>query len=146
MDSMFPVFPSDIPAQTATDIGRVPAFDSTTNRFLTVDGALKERSGVAAVRQWIDLMLRQQIDRVPIYCTSADAKLGIDRDLLGTRLPSGLVVAELERNVRETMSYCPAIRTVRDLTVSRRGRACHVEFTAVLYDEETVEVSTDVQS
>ena len=144
MATMFPVIPTDIPAQTAESIGRVPAFDSTSERFLLKDGALVERSGRAAVQQWFDLMLRQQIDRVPIYVTEGETKLGIDRSLLGQHLPSGLASAEIERNVRETASFCPAVRTVRDLTVTRRGRACHVEFTAVLHNGETLEVSTDV--
>ena len=144
MANMFPDIPTNVPAQTADSIGRVPAFDSTTERFLLRDGALVERTGRAAVRQWFDLMLRQQIDRVPIYTTDNEVKLGVDRSLLGQHLPSGLASAEIERNVRETASFCPAVRTIRDLTVSRRGRACHVEFTAVLDDDETVEVSADV--
>ena len=144
MATMFPDIPTNVPAQTADSIGRVPAFDSTSERFLLRDGALVERTGRAAVQQWFDLMLRQQIDRVPIYTTDSEVKLGIDRGLLGQHLPNGLATAEIERNVRETASYCPAVRTIRDLTVSRRGRACHVEFTAVLYDDETVEVTTDV--
>ena len=144
MANMFPVIPTDVPAQTAESIGRVPAFDSASERFLLLDGALVERSGRAAVQQWFDLMLRQQIDRVPIYTTDGETKLGIDRSLLGQHLPNGLAAAEIERNIRETASYCPAVRTIRDLTVKRRGRACHVEFTAVLYNGETVEVTTDV--
>ena len=144
MANMFPDIPTNVPAQTADSIGRVPAFDSTTERFLLRDGALVERSGRAAVQQWFDLMLRQQIDRVPIYTTEGETKLGVDRSLLGQHLPSGLASAEIERNVRETASYCPAVRTIRDLTVSRRGRACHVEFTAVLYNGETLEVRADV--
>ena len=144
MANMFPDIPTDVPAQTAESIGRVPAFDSASERFLLLDGALVERRGRAAVQQWFDLMLRQQIDRVPIYTTDGETKLGIDRSLLGQHLPNGLAAAEIERNVRETASFCPAVRTIRDLTVTRRGRACHVEFTAVLYDGETVEVTTDV--
>ena len=144
MANMFPDIPTDVPAQTAESIGRVPAFDSASERFLRLDGDLVERSGRAAVQQWCDLMLRQQIDRVPIYTTDGETKLGIDRSLLGQHLPNGLAAAEIERNVRETASFCPAVRTIRDLTVTRRGRACHVEFTAVLYDGETVEVTTDV--
>lgn len=144
MANMFPDIPTDVPAQTAESIGRVPAFDSASERFLLLDGALVERSGRAAVQQWFDLMLCQQIDRVPIYTTDGETKLGIDRSLLGQHLPNGLAAAEIERNVRETASFCPAVRTIRDLTVTRRGRACHVEFTAVLYDGETVEVTTDV--
>ncbi|WP_294855613.1 DUF2634 domain-containing protein [uncultured Oscillibacter sp.] len=144
MAEMFPTIPDTIPAQASGDIGRVPAFDSGESLFLMRDGALIERSGLEAVRQWIDLMLRQQIDRVPIYQTGADTKIGIDRSLLGSRLPTGLMAAEVERNVRETMGYCPAIRAVRDFKITRRGRACHVEFTAVLNSGDTVEVTKDV--
>ena len=82
MANMFPDIPTDVPAQTAESIGRVPAFDSASERFLLLDGALVERSGRAAVQQWFDLMLRQQIDRVPIYTTDGETKLGIDRSLL----------------------------------------------------------------
>ena len=132
-------------AQAAEEIGRVPAFDSGTSRFLLVDGALVERTGREAVRQWFDLMLRQQPDRVPIYRTEAGAAgIGVDRQMIGSKLPSGLIAAEIERNVRETASYCPAVRAVRDFEVTRQGRRCHVAFTAVLYDAETVEVSADV--
>lgn len=144
MPEMFPLIPDTVPRQTGDSIGRVPAFDSTSNRFLLLDGALVERTGREAVQQWFDLMLRQRIDKVPIYRTDGETKLGIDREMLGSRLPSGLITAEIERNVRETASFCPAVRAVRDFTVTRRGRACHVEFTAELYTNETMEVSADV--
>ena len=145
MVEMFPAVPEDMPATPAEDIGRAPAFDSGTNRFLLVDGALAERTGREAVKQWFDLMLRQQPGRVPIYQTEAGAPgLGVDRQMLGTRLPSGLVTAEIERNVRETASYCPAVRAIQDFSVTRQGRRCHVAFTAVLHSAETVEVSADV--
>ena len=113
MANMFPDIPTDVPAQTAESIGRVPAFDSASERFLLRDGAMVERSGRAAVQQWFDLMLRQQTDRVPIYMTEGEIKLGIDRSLLGQHLPDGLAAAEIERNVRETASFCPAVRTIR---------------------------------
>ena len=143
--NLFPQIPSEIPTQAGDSIGRVPAFDSRSRRFLLVDGALRERSGREAVQQWFDLMLRQQPGRVPIYATEEGAPgLGIDREMLGSKLPSGLITAEIERNVRETASYCPAVRAIRDLTVKRKGRSCHVEFTAELYTNETLEVSTDV--
>ena len=144
MPEMFPLIPDTVPRQTGDSIGRVPAFDSTSNRFLLLDGALVERTGREAVQQWFDLMLRQRIDKVPIYRTDGETKLGIDREMLGSKLPSGLITAEIERNVRETASFCPAVRAVRDFSVTRRGRACHVEFTAELYTNETLEVSADV--
>ena len=48
--TIFPVTPEDIPRQAGTDIGRSPAFDGKTGRFLVVDGALVERTGLEAVR------------------------------------------------------------------------------------------------
>ena len=145
---MFPQIPllSTMPsAQAGEGIGRVPAFDGEKSRFLLQDGAVLERTGCDAVRQWFDLMLRQQIDRVPIYTTEDGAnRIGIDRELMGQKVPSGLIAAEVERNVRETASYCPAVRDIRNFAVSRRGRTCHVSFTAVLYNHETLEVTADV--
>ena len=123
MAMFFPMIPEAIPAQAAAEIGRVPAFDMEARRFLLVDGTLVERTGQEAVRQWFELGVRQQPDRVPIY---------------------GYAEAELERSLRETASFCPAVRAVRDLAISRQGRACLVEFTAVLHTGETVEVSVDV--
>lgn len=89
MATMFPDIPTNVPAQTADSIGRVPAFDSTTERFLLRDGALVERTGRAAVQQWFDLMLRQQIDRVPIYTTDNEVKLGVDRGCWASISPTG---------------------------------------------------------
>jgi len=141
---MFPTVPEVIPAQAAGDIGRVPAFDTGTNRFLLVDGKLVERSGREAVRQWFDLALRQQPERVPVYRTTGASQYGVDRSVLGSKLPTGYGAAELERSVRETAGFCPAVRSIQDFFISRAGRACRVEFTAVLHTGETVEVRVDV--
>lgn len=142
---MFPTVPEQIPAQAAEDIGRVPAFDTEPNNFLLVDGALVERTGRDAVQQWFDLALRQQPGRVPIYPNEEGRRYGVDREtLLENKLPGGYAAAELERSVRETAAFCPAVRELRDFQVTRSGRKRIVSFTAVLYTGETVEVSTDV--
>ena len=65
---------------------RSPTFQDS---FLLVDGKLVERTGQEAVRQWFELALRQQPDRVPIYRTSGEKRYGIDRGVLETKLPSG---------------------------------------------------------
>lgn len=98
-----------------------------------------------AVKQWFELALRQQIDRIPIYRTQGTKKYGVPRDLIGGKLPQGLAAAEMERGVRETASYNPAVREIRELRLSRERRTCVVEFTAVLHTGESVEVSVDVQ-
>ena len=62
----------------------------------------------------------------------------LDRQLQGTM--AQLVAASL----RKGEDAGAAVRAIRDLTVTRLGRACRVEFTAVLHNGETVEVTTDV--
>lgn len=144
MASMFPTDAGTVPAQAGTEIGRAPAFSAEESRFLLVDGALEERTGREAVQQWFDLALRQQPGRVAIYPNSQERTYGVARDVLGSKYPSGLVAAELERNVRDTASYCPAVRAIQDFSARRIGRACTISFTAVLHTDETVEVSVDV--
>ena len=100
MTSIYPELPQAIPAQAAETVGRVPAFDADRGRFLLRDGALLERSGVEAVKQWFELALRQQINRIPIYRTQEAKKYGVPRDLIGGKLPQGLAAAELERGGR----------------------------------------------
>lgn len=150
-DAIFPVIPTDIPAQAAETVGRSPAFafDSTSSRrgaFQLVDGALVERTGREAVKQWFELMLRQKPGAIPIYRTDSASQPGVDRTMLDRRMPDGWVQAEIERQVRETAAFCPAVRAVDSFVFTRLRRGLQVEFTAYLHTDETVEVSTYVDS
>ena len=148
-DAIFPVIPTDIPAQAAETVGRSPAFafDSTSSRrgaFQLVDGALVERTGKEAVRQWFELMLRQKPDAIPVYRVDGTTQPGVDHTMLDRHMPAGWVQAEIERQVRETAAYCPAVRTVDSFVFTRLRRGLQVEFTARLHTDETVEVSVNV--
>ena len=150
-DAIFPVIPTDIPAQAAETVGRSPAFafDSTSSRrgaFQLVDGALVERTGREAVKQWFELMLRQKPGAIPVYRTDSASQPGVDRTMLDRRMPDGWVQAEVERQVRETAACCPAVRAVDSFVFTRLRRGLQVEFTAYLHTDETVEVSTYVDS
>ena len=150
-DAIFPVIPTDIPAQAAETVGRSPAFafDSTSSRrgaFQLVDGALVERTGKEAVRQWFELMLRQKPGAIPVYRTDSSSQPGVDRTMLDRRMPEGWVQAEIERQVRETAAFCPAVRAVDSFVFTQLRRGLQVEFTAYLHTDETVEVSTYVDS
>lgn len=148
MAEVFPVIPEELPAQTADSIGRSPAFvfreDGRSGDFPLVDGEVREVTGAAAVRQWLELMLRQRPGEVPIYCTSGAAQPGVAAAGLDRRAPEGWIFAEIERNVRETASFCPAIRTVGDFAFTRRRRGVEVRFTAYLRTGESEEVTTYV--
>ena len=149
-DPIFPVIPTDIPAQAAETIGRAPAFVWNENgrggAFWLVDGALVERTGKAAVQQWFELMLRQLPGAIPIYRVDGTTQPGVDRTMLDRHMPAGWVQAEIERQVRETAAFCPAVRSVDSFVFTRLWRGLQVEFTAYLHTDETVEVSTYVDS
>ena len=132
MAEVFPVIPSGIPAQTAADIGRAPdfLFDETgrSGAFQLVDGAVQEVSGAAAVRRWLELMLRQKPGAVPIYRTDGETQPGVEAASLDRRAPA----------------FCPAIRTVDGFRFTRLRHGVEVRFTAHLHTDETLEVRTNV--
>lgn len=144
MNNTFPVIPENMPGQAAQEIGRTMAFDFAHNAFVLTDGKIAECSGTEAVKQWIMLMLRQVPDKIPIYRTNGQKKIGIDRSVLGIRAPNGFAAAEIERTVRDTLSFCPAIAQVGTVTVSRSGRSYLVTVSVYLHSGEHVEVTDDV--
>lgn len=146
-DALFSFSPAGVQGIPAAEVGRVPAFDFDERgrgAFRLVDGALVERTGVEAVKQWFDLMLRQLPDAIPVYRTDASTALGIDRTLLQTSAPLGFITAEIERQVRETAAFNPAVRTVDSFVFTRLRRGLQVEFRALLRTGEQTEVTTYV--
>lgn len=146
-DALFSFSPTELQSIPASEVGRVPAFDFDERgrgAFWLVDGALAERTGIEAVKQWFALMLRQMPDAVPIYRTDASTALGVDRTLLQKRAPLGFVTAEIERQVRETAAFNPAVRTVDSFSFTRLRRGLQVVFTAHLRTGEETEVTAYV--
>ena len=146
-DALFSFSPAGVQGIPAAEVGRVPAFDFDERgrgAFRLVDGALVERSGVEAVKQWFDLMLRQLPDAIPVYRTDASTALGVDRTLLQTRAPLGFITAEIERQVRETAALNPAVRAVDSFVFTRLRRGLQVEFRALLRTGEQTEVTAYV--
>lgn len=146
-DALFSFSPVGVQGIPAAEVGRVPAFDFDERgrgAFRLVDGALVERSGLEAVKQWFALMLRQPPDAIPVYRTDASTALGVDRTLLQTRAPLGFITAEIERQVRETAAFNPAVRAVDSFVFTRLRRGLQVEFRALLRTGEQTEVTAYV--
>lgn len=145
MAEVFPVIPEELPATNADSIGRSPAFvfqgDGRAGGFQLVDGALVERRGLAAVRQWLELMLRQKPGKVPIYCVEGAVQPGVEQTSTDRRAPEGWIYAEIERNIRDTAAFCPAIRTVDSFAFSRVRRGVEVRFTVHTRTGESGEVT-----
>lgn len=141
-DSGFVVIPPDDVTQSA-QIANTLAFDYTTNRLVIADGSPVLRSEAAAVRQWVELMLRTYLGRFRVYTGYQFGHTG--EDLIGMRqVPSGFIHSEMAREIREACGLCPAIEKASDFTFSRENRTLHVKFLVTLKTGEQVEVTGNV--
>ncbi len=91
-------------------IGRSIAFDYTKNEFVVEDGKLREPSKIDAIKQWIELYIRTEINKYAVYTE----KFGIDTSgLVGYRLPREYQVAEIMRRINEgILMKCPDVVSV----------------------------------
>ena len=149
-EAIFPDISEELPTQESETIGRSPEFIFNENgrfgEFQLTDGKLNERTGAKAVKQWFELMLRQQPGMIPIYRMQGSIKPGVDRSLLGRKVSPGFIYAEVQRNVEDTATFCPAVRSVDSFEFTRLRRGLEVRFSARLYSGETVEVSSIIDS
>lgn len=93
-------------------IGRSIKFDYEKKEFVIQDGKNVEPSKIDAIKQWIELFIRTEVDKYKVYTSS----FGVDlRDLVGYRLPRGYQVAEIMRRINEgILTKCPDVASVSD--------------------------------
>ena len=110
------IFPTASGAPDTLDVqgvqaGRSLEFDFKSKRFVTVNGSPRAISGEAAVRQWLELLVRTVPGRYAVY---GDEAFGVDvTGLIGKKTaPSGEILSEIRRQVEEGAALCPAIRSV----------------------------------
>lgn len=99
-------------AAAAGTIGRSIKFDYDKKEFIVDEGKLVEPTKIDAIKQWIELYIRTEINKYAVYSDS----FGIDtRGLLGYRLPRGYQVAEIMRRINEgILTKCPDVKSVGD--------------------------------
>ena len=99
-------------AAAAGTIGRSIKFDYDKKEFIVDEGKLVEPTKIDAIKQWIELYIRTEINKYAVYSDS----FGIDtRGLLGYRLPRGYQVAEIMRRINEgILTKCPDVKSVSD--------------------------------
>lgn len=111
------------------------AFDYKTNTFKILDGTNKIPGKIDAIKQWIELFIRTEKERYPIYTD----EFGVDfSDLVGYRLPRSYQVSEIIRRITEgILSKCPCVETVYDWDFDRG----HFSFTVKTTTGEEVVIS-----
>ncbi|MDO4173725.1 MAG: DUF2634 domain-containing protein [Eubacteriales bacterium] len=128
------------------NIGRSFMFDYQTRRFAITGGAVEECTGIDALKQWLQLLIRTSPGSAAVYEITDDTAFGVSLDrMIGRRyLPTEFVRAELERQIREACALNPAIESVSDFKFSRHDmHTMQVAFTVHTVSDENEEVTLE---
>lgn len=116
MRTIFPQLNYDIEQQiTPEETGeRSLLFDYKTNSFVVKNGNVQETSRVEAVKQWIELFIRVELNKYAIY----DDKFGLDlSNLIGYRLPRSVQVSEIIRRLHDgILQGCKHVTACEDFS------------------------------
>lgn len=119
-------------------IGKTFLFDYKTGQHILTDGKLKECTTNEAISQWIEKVLRTEINKYGIYTIDESDGFGISvYEYVGKRkLHMGYVASELKREITEQLLKHRHIESIEDYTAEQINRSLHVTFTAVLITGE----------
>lgn len=92
-------------------------FDYKTNSFVVKHGNVQEASRVEAVKQWIELFIRVELNKYAIY----DDKFGLDlSNLIGYRLPRSVQVSEIIRRLHDgIIQGCKHVTACEDFSFDK---------------------------
>lgn len=129
---------------SAEDIKSSFVYNFDRNNFIFVDGTPKEVIKTEAVKEWIRMVLRVRKNSCKVF-EGLDIGLSYD-ELIGSRaLPLGFARAELEREIKNTLSYCPAISNAYDFDFKRLKRTLEISFTCVLNTGEVIFIDERIE-
>lgn len=110
---IFPEVQAAETLQEATNTGeRSILFDYVTSSFVLNQGNIKEPTKLEALKQWIQLFVRTELNKYAIYSDT----FGIDlSDLVGYRLPRSAQVSEIIRRLNEGITQkCKHVKKCED--------------------------------
>lgn len=109
---MFPKIEYTPPVELSDngEVGRSFVFDFEKNRFVVQGGIVKETDRVTAIKQWIELFIRVELDKYAIY----NGDFGTDfSDLVSYRLPRSYQVSQITKRINDgILQNCPHVVSV----------------------------------
>ena len=116
---MFPQISYDVsPKLEQQETGeRSLLFDYKKNRFVVKSGNVQETTRVEAVKQWIELFIRVELNKYAIYSDN----FGLDlSNLVGYRLPRSVQVSEIIRRLHDgILNGCKHVTDVQDFSFDK---------------------------
>lgn len=125
-------------------LGKVFLFDFKTGRHVIRDGKPVECTELQAVKQWVELLLKTQLDKYPIY---EDSYFGLStNDIIGVKSnPLVMVQAILEEEIKEKCKNHVLIRAITNFSVERTNNGVTIGFNVVLKNGNAKGVSVIVK-
>lgn len=92
-------------------------FDYETNSFVINNGNVQESTRVEAVKQWIELFIRVELNKYAIYSDN----FGLDlSNLVGYRLPRSVQVSEIIRRLHDgIVNGCKHVTACEDFSFNK---------------------------
>ena len=132
---MFPET-SDLPEVARVGVaihsfGKSFLFDFDKGDFILRDGKMVVVDDIAALKVWIEKILRTKRDEYKIY-EGTPYGSRFDDLVVGSTFPPAFIDSELRREVEEALTQNPQIITISEFEVDRSASKCEVSFTVTL--------------
>lgn len=129
-------------------LGKTFLFDFKTGSHKVIDGRLQECTLMESVAQWIEVILRTELNKYKVYTEDETEDFGISiYKYIGDRnIPLIYLASELKREIEEQLLKHRFIESITDYSTQRVNRGLHIQFTVVLKNNDTIkkEVIIDV--
>ncbi|MGL6113497.1 MAG: DUF2634 domain-containing protein [Cetobacterium sp.] len=138
--SIFPVFNDVVKEKVTTETSgtKEPLFDFKTKRIVIKDGKVVMATNLEAVMQWIELLIRTEVDKYAVY---KDTDFGMTNlyALRGHSLfESPFFIMELEREIKEKIENKNDISSVTDIKTEYNFNKLIISITVELVSGETL--------
>jgi hypothetical protein len=127
---------SDLPQAASADaikygFGKSFLFDFEKGDFVLKDGKLQPAEDAAALKVWIEKILRTKRSEYKIYENTPYGSR-FDDLVVGSTYPPAFVDSELRREVEDALTQNPQIITISDFAVDRADSGCAISFSVTL--------------
>lgn len=138
--SIFPVFNNEAIEEVKTETSGTKEilFDFKTKRVVIRDGKVVMASKVEAVVQWIELLIRTEVDKYNVY---KETEFGLTNlyALRGHSIyETPFFIMELERELKEKIESKSEISLVKDISTEHNFNKLIITLTVELVSGETL--------
>lgn len=129
--------------EVSTEVLLTSKFNYTEHQTPLKDGSPIQINNIDAIKQWIILFILTPKDIYQIY-----EGTGFGTSLYKMRgqkklFSSGYADAEIERELREGLPLCPAIKQLTGFELNKEGKNLIINVQVQLYDETLIDVSVE---